>query len=142
MIDRLEELLEQVEDTDEEGESLTLPRGVRLPKVPEGQASAESDDPLSAGETSGQTPLTRQEDAGESGLFSPLGELTYEASLSGLEMLHRRLRSSRDAGSARAGSVAVVRESIEPPAAGLTAGELDRALRRDSRRYDGGMTIY
>jgi hypothetical protein len=29
--------------------------------------------------------------------------------------------------------------SLAPP---LTEGALDRAMRRDSRRYDSGMTIY
>ena len=28
------------------------------------------------------------------------------------------------------------------PAPGLTAGELDRAVERDARRYDGGFSLY
>lgn len=34
------------------------------------------------------------------------------------------------------------REAPVREATGLTPEELDRAVRRDSRRYDGGMTIY
>lgn len=38
-------------------------------------------------------------------------------------------------------SAVVVREE-SPVAAGLSIGEFDRAVRRDSRRYDSGMSIY
>lgn len=71
-------------------------------------------------------------------------ETRREDTGAGLRMLYRRAGEAvrpltvpaahRDGGG-------VVRE--EPaPAAGLTAQELDRAVRRDSRRYDGGMSIY
>ena len=39
------------------------------------------------------------------------------------------------------GNRVVVREEVPAPA-GLTEEGLDRSLRRDSRRYDGGMSIY
>ena len=39
------------------------------------------------------------------------------------------------------GNRVVVREEASAPA-GLTEEGLDRSLRRDSRRYDGGMSIY
>lgn len=62
---------------------------------------------------------------------------------SALGELYRRVRTAAQTGdaAARGAGVAVVRETVAP-APGLTAGELDRAMRRDSRRYDGGMTIY
>ena len=62
---------------------------------------------------------------------------------SGLDALYRGVRreSRQDSAVQRAG-VAVVRESALPEGTGLTMGRLDRAVRRDSRRYDGGMTIY
>ena len=41
------------------------------------------------------------------------------------------LRSQRETGREQNGG-----------AAGLTPEEFDRAVRRDSRRYDGGMTIF
>lgn len=64
----------------------------------------------------------------------------------GLEELYRQaVQAARPAAPAVAPSESAVR-ILEREAAGsppsLTAEELDRAVRRDSRRYDGGMTIY
>lgn len=64
----------------------------------------------------------------------------------GLEELYRQtVQAARPAVPAVAPSESAVRV-LEREAAGsppsLTAEELDRAVRRDSRRYDGGMTIY
>lgn len=66
---------------------------------------------------------------------------------SGLEGLYRQtVQAVRPAAPARApdaeqtGWAARVEEPGHPAA--LTADELDRAMRRDSRRYDGGMTIF
>ena len=60
----------------------------------------------------------------------------------GLRMLYHQVRAEtwRENAVQKAG-VAVTRESALPEA-GLTMGQLDRAMRRDSRRYDGGMSIY
>lgn len=63
--------------------------------------------------------------------------------LSGLEGLYRRATETALAPAAVPAAPtgqSVLRE--EAPAAGLTAEELDRAVRRDSRRYDGAMNIY
>lgn len=57
--------------------------------------------------------------------------------------LYRRLaRAGRRARAVRApeGSAAAERQSVGSPS--LTVDELDRAVRRDSRRYDGGMELY
>ena len=63
---------------------------------------------------------------------------------SGLRMLYRRageaVRSAIVPVAASSG-ITVFQDS-SGAAAGLTAEELDRAVRRDSRRYDGGMSIY
>ena len=61
---------------------------------------------------------------------------------SGLRTLYRQVRAAaRGENAVQAAGVAVVRESVQPES-GLTMGQLDRAVRRDSRRYDGGMSIY
>lgn len=68
---------------------------------------------------------------------------TGRETLSGLEGLYRRATETALAPAAVPAAGAgqsVLRE--EAPAAGLTAEELDRAVRRDSRRYDGAMSIY
>ena len=84
---------------------------------------------------------------------------------SGLYTLYRGARAETWSGNAvQKAGVTVVRESALPEGDGLTMGrldraattdrqmsagapsltvdELDRAVRRDSRRYDGGMSIY
>lgn len=61
----------------------------------------------------------------------------------GLRRLYRQVRAaSWEQGTAQTAGVAVSREAALPQRSGLTMGQLDRALRRDSRRYDGGMSIY
>lgn len=63
--------------------------------------------------------------------------------LSGLEGLYRRATETALAPAAVPAAPtgqSVLREEV--PAAGLTAEELDRTVRRDSRRYDGAMSIY
>ena len=62
---------------------------------------------------------------------------------SGLYTLYRGARAETWSGNAvQKAGVTVVRESALPEGEGLTMGRLDRAVRRDSRRYDGGMSIY
>ena len=74
-------------------------------------------------------------------LSAPSGQ-ALEAE-SGLHALYRGVRAETWSGSAaQKAGVAVVRESALPEGTGLTMGQLDRAVRRDSRRYDGGMSIY
>lgn len=70
----------------------------------------------------------------------PGGQTGEEAA--GLRMLYHQVRAEtwRENAVQKAG-VAVTRESALP-GEGLTMGQLDRAMRRDSRRYDGGMSIY
>ena len=70
------------------------------------------------------------------------GQGTADRAGSGLELLYRQVQAAawRENAVQQAG-VAVVRESALPQP-GLTMGQMDRALRRDSRRYDGGMSIY
>ena len=72
-------------------------------------------------------------------------ETVRDEDRSGLEGLYRQAaRASRPAPQALpAGQAGQALRAEEPGrAAALTVEELDRAVRRDSRRYDGGMTIY
>ena len=87
-----------------------------------------------------QPPLSPPAAGGEAGLLPPRGQGGEDAPL--LE-LYRQVRAGDWAtgGIARGGGVAVVREEVSPRQE-LTLGRLDRAMRRDSRRYDGGMSIY
>ena len=91
-------------------------------------------------EGSFQTRLSPPAAGGEAGLLPPRGQGGEDAPL--LE-LYRQVRAGDWApgGIARGGGVAVVREEVSPRQE-LTLGRLDRAMRRDSRRYDGGMSIY
>ena len=64
--------------------------------------------------------------------------------LSALQGLYRQVRETVGGEPASAGSrvnTVVVREE-GPAAAPFSMGEFDRAVRRDSRRYDSGMSIY
>ena len=145
MIDRLEELLRQVEEPEEGGEVLSIPHQPGRLKVDLPAETAEAEEPalsdsLSRGEE--VLPHDREEERRRSAPFL-LSRLASERESSGLAALYRQLsRESVLSGTSRPASVAVVQEISAPPAAGLTAGELDLAMRRDSRRYDGGMTIY
>ena len=144
MIDRLEELLQQVEEPDEDGETLVLRQPLGTVAAAAAEEEPQADEPLSvpmvnAEETvaHGQAAQRVKENAA---LFRQ--SIRY-AEDSGLAGLYRQLsRSLEGEGTSRPAAVAVVHEVSSPPAAGLTAGELDLAMRRDSRRYDGGMTIY
>lgn len=71
-------------------------------------------------------------------------QIYRSAAESALTVLYRRVRetvSSEKPGIPGRNSTVVVREEV-PAAPGLTEEGLDRSLRRDSRRYDGGMNIY
>ena len=71
-----------------------------------------------------------------------LGGIRRSADGSAVEMLYRRVRETASPGQLRTPRrTVVVREEI-PAAPGLTEERLDRSLRRDSRRYDSGMSIY
>ena len=61
---------------------------------------------------------------------------------SGVERLYRRMAEAVAVSPISAAVPGVVREERTAETAGLTVRELDRAVRRDSRRYDGGMSIY
>lgn len=133
MIDRLEQLLEQVErhEPEEETGLLAVTGGVgTLPPPP-------------AARTGGEELLSPGLSGRRVELPFPFAGRTEAGSDSALPELYRQLAA--EAAGQQAGkspAVAVVHESVPSAAAGLTAGELDRAIRRDSRRYDGGMTIY
>ena len=133
MIDRLEELLEQVEEA-QDGEDTALLKGLgTVPGVPSGNAP-EGENGDAAPEQGMTVP-----DLWEPPLMG--ARLPVEGG-SALPGLYRRLaRASEGESAMRSASVAVVRETV-PDGVGLTAGELDLAMRRDSRRYDGAMTIY
>lgn len=126
MIDWLEEVLG-------EGEL-----GLDLPLTEAGpltfrRAAVVAEEPASAGETAG----TGSGEWSELTAFSRLGEE------SPLMALYRRAGETLGVmpTSATARREVVVREAaVSPP--GLTVRELDLAVRRDSRRYDGGMSIY
>lgn len=94
--------------------------GVRAEGVPERGAALEAED--------GGPNLARTESVG------------------GLETLYRETaRAVSAAGQvafAVAPAVMTAVEQAQPETRQLTVGELDRAVRRDSRRYDGGMTIF
>lgn len=61
-----------------------------------------------------------------------------------VERLYRRTEGAASTilrpGPPRAGTIMVEEEAAAR--GGLTVAELDRAVRRDSRRYDGGLSIY
>ncbi len=63
---------------------------------------------------------------------------------SGLELLYREIQRAAEPVFQAAESPAekVLPEPAMAPSDRMTMEELDRAMRRDSRRYDGGMTIY
>lgn len=126
MIDWLEEVLG-------EGEL-----GLQLPLTEAGplsfrRAAVMAEEPVSAEETAG----TGSEAWPELTAFSRLGEE------SPLMALYRRAGETLGVTppSAPARREVVVREAAASPP-GLTVRELDLAVRRDSRRYDGGMNIY
>lgn len=86
--------------------------------------------------------LHRQDEAESTADIAPGSEdalaVLYRRSVDAAGRIYLPGGSSGSAGQEK---VVVVQESAASPM-GLTAEELDRAVRRDSRRYDGGMTIY
>lgn len=94
-------------------------------------------------EEAGEGP--RAEKAGGAQAGSELAAAVRGEGGTGLEGLYRQAaRASRPAPQALpVGQAGQALRAEEPGrAAALTVEELDRAVRRDSRRYDGGMTIY
>jgi len=83
--------------------------------------------------------LKRPLTAGEAMLLRPVA-----GTFGGLEKLYadvgRAVSSPAEAGASR--FAAVTQQEEAAPGTRLTVAELDRAIRRDSRRYDGGMSIY
>ena len=61
---------------------------------------------------------------------------------SGVERLYRRMAEAVVVSPVSAAAPGGNREEPTGETGGLTVRELDRAVRRDSRRYDGGMNIY
>ena len=82
----------------------------------------------------------------DSGLnLTPEGAERFGTGQAGLEGLYRQtVRGLRPAAPALPPEQAerTTRDQEPENAASLTVDELDRAVRRDSRRYDGGMSIY
>ena len=200
MVDRLEELLAQVadEDDEEQEDALALEAERALPAVPESreESGRESRPELENRKEPGQTgdeTVTAPMDNGEpwaavpraAGVNPPAGggpEARYENELTaprmlraggsrmaegpkpasaegsaevaptpaavaerGLEELYRRAaQAARPAAQSLPVEQAGRTRHAEEPgrAAALTVDELDRAVRRDSRRYDGGITIF
>ena len=76
--------------------------------------------------------------------FAELDKAVRAETDSGVEWLYRQTARAEWQTAPAAGAVGAVRlvETGSGPAAALTVEELDRAVRRDSRRYDGEMSIY
>lgn len=132
MIDRLEELLKRVEDPEREETAVQL----TLVRPAVGNSAAGGRETVQAvGEE--KASVAAEPEAALARM------LAHGEGDSGLSELYRQMAQVTGTGNAAGrGSVAVIRETIPADTAGLTAGELDLAMRRDSRRYDGGMTIY
>ena len=145
MIDRLEELLAGVEDP-ESGEAAVLLKQVRLATEYTAARQPEELPVEMNNSTAGQQAAENGETAPAAGesMAAPLRKAAANVgALSGLPELYRQMaRITGGSSAAGHGSVAVIRETVTQEAGGLSAGELDLAMRRDSRRYDGGMTIY
>lgn len=77
-------------------------------------------------------------DSGLQGLYRPLSRGSV------LQVLYRQVVQAVTAVQPPAAGrePAAVLQEEAPAAAGMTAEKLDRLVRRDSRRYDGGMSIY
>lgn len=143
MIDWLEEVLR-------EGQSL-LAEELKLSAVPVGRPAARKTGAEESGQEDG--PSVSREEASRD-LPSVLGKWTEDpdgtavgkalpgGQASGVERLYRRMAEAVAVSPISAAAHGVIREEQTAEAAGLTVRELDRAVRRDSRRYDGGMSIY
>ncbi len=93
---------------------------------------------------------------GEDGLVSPeesgpggadwLPSLGREGDQSGLELLYRAAARAGETAAEPLSAGQTARQVLPDPVPSepvrMTVEEMDRAMRRDSRRYDGGMTIY
>lgn len=146
MIDRLEELLDRLEEPEKNEDTVLLEQlqPVSLPSRPAERKEREAGEMNEAERTEsgyeGGTVLATMGGQVDSPL---LEELSYSHTDYALQMLYRQLTRATEGGATgKSASVAVVRETVPAGHTGLTAGELDLAMRRDSRRYDGGMTIY
>lgn len=143
MIDWLEEVLR-------EGQSL-LAEELERSAVPVGRPAARKAGAEESGQEDG--PSVSREEASRD-LSSVLGKWTEDldgatvgkalpgGQASGVERLYRRMAEAVAVSPISAAAHGVIREEQTAEAAGLTVRELDRAVRRDSRRYDGGMNIY
>ena len=145
MIDRLEELLLAAEEREEGDGAMTIPpemwKGKRL-VTHSGEKDEAGFDPVGVPSGGEESLSGRRRGEQERGGPLPRSRPTPDQA-SGLAALYRRVISETPlSGTNRPASVAVVQEVSSPSAPGLTAGDLDLAMRRDSRRYDGGMTIY
>ena len=143
MIDRIEELLGRMaaeEEADSREDALTLPGERAARPAPPGKAGEE---------TAGEAPAGSGPKASEDASAGPdVPEAPEDgADLSGLEELYREAARETlpSAGPAvpQGGRGEFAARAEEPgSAASLAVEELDRAVRRDSRRYDGEMSIY
>lgn len=148
MTDWLEELLALAGEREKRGEPFPLPLPVWAAPLARGEpASAGELGPASGPEegAGAAEPAWLFQGVSETG---PVGGAAMKTgrrvreALSGLEGLYRRAAEAALAPSAAHPAPPREPDRAEAPAAGLTAEELDRAVRRDSRRYDGGMSIY
>ncbi len=155
MIDWLELLWQAAE----EGQAVRLPHpaapmaegGIRRDKPEEGDfpVTLEGGEDITAALTALRVPFAHaeyRETAEQGAVAAPaVAELLSRTTAQpGTALLYRRVRESAAPlpapGSLRGERGRVEEEiSLAPP---LTEGALDRAMRRDSRRYDSGMTIY
>lgn len=145
MIDRLEELLLAVEEREEGDGVVAIPpemwQGKKL-VIPSAAEDEAGSDPVGVSFGREESLPDGRSGEQERGVSVSQSRLTPDRT-SGLAALYRQvIREPSFSGISRPASVAVVQEVSSPSAPGLTAGELDLAMRRDSRRYDGGMTIY
>lgn len=187
MTDLLEELLDEMEEDEEPGETDGWRELTAAPRIPEGPGAAERQEDAGGRE---DRPGPRDELTGKNAA-EPLRQRGSEAALpeeataeewepaasaadrsgdvTGLVRVRREaakmeLAGVRAADSGAWGTLELYRgaargirsaQTTAAPAAGaavtermtagtgsLTVDELDRAVRRDSRRYDGGMELY
>lgn len=140
MIDWLEEVLRAAGSGEEQSllPELLGQGGTVLPA----RDAAAPEVMMSLAGQSGDPLLLPQQGAGNEGTF-PSAEKVWQGERSVINSLYRRtveaLREHRTV--ERSGAPVTLPEG-QAVNAGLTARELDRAVRRDSRRYDGGMNIY
>ena len=152
MIDWLELLWKAAEG----GTELSLPEETKLrPQAAPDRAEEEASAPdmAPAGESALWQALLSAPTGGEGAALSAreapaqgfgAERLSRSAAGAPLAVLYRQVRETvvpMQAPVPGQGNRVVVREEVSAPA-GLTEAGLDRSLRRDSRRYDGGMSIY